>query len=62
MFGQPAHSVAGQTRGFAGSGTVRRRRTSSRRVAGGRACAVQAGPLGGAGCVRAVHFRTARWR
>ena len=48
--GQPAHSVAGQTRGFAGSGTVRRRRTSSR-----RACAVQAVPLVGAGYVRAVH-------
>ena len=53
--GQPAHSVAGQTRGFASSGTVRRRRTSSRRGAGGRACAVHAVPLVGAGYVRAVH-------
>ena len=53
--GQPAHSVAGQTRGFAGSGTVRRRRTSSRRGAGGRACAGQAVPLVGAGSARAVH-------
>ena len=42
--GQPAHS-----------GTVRRRRTSSRRGAGGRACAVQTVPLVGAGYVRAVH-------
>ena len=40
--GQSAHHVAGQTRGLAGSGTARRRRTSSRRGDGGRACAVQA--------------------
>ena len=53
--GQPAHSVVGQTRGFAGSGTVRRHRTSSRRGAGGRACAGQAVPGVGAGSACAVH-------
>ena len=35
VLGQPAHCVAGQTRGSAGSGALRRRRTSSRRAAGG---------------------------
>ena len=53
--GQPAHSVVGQTCGFAGSGTVRRHRTSSRRGAGGRACAGQAVPGVGAGSACAVH-------
>ena len=55
VLGQPAHCVAGQTRGSAGSGAVRRRRTPSRRAAGGRSCAVRAVPQVGAGGVRAVH-------
>ena len=55
VLGQPAHCVAGQTCGSAGSGAVRRRRTSSRRAAGGRECAVRAVPHVGAGGVRAVH-------
>ena len=55
VLGQPAHCVAGQTCGSAGSGAGRRRRTSSRRAAGGRACAVRTVPHAGAGGVRAVH-------
>ena len=54
VFGQPAHCVAGQTRGSAGPGAVRRRRTSSRRAAGGRSCAVRAVTQVGFGGVRAV--------
>ena len=56
VLGQLAHCVPGQTRGSAGSGAVRRRRTSSRRATGGRSCAVRAVvPQVGAGGVRAVH-------
>ena len=46
VLGQPAHCVAGQTCGSAGSGAG---------AAGGRACAVRAVPHVGAGGVRAVH-------